>query len=180
MICNKCGQNHAEIYYKQTINGNTVEYALCSKCAEELKMNGKLNIKMPLDDFPFGIYGDELMGLKELFGLPHDNRQRAVAEKKKCTLCSSTFDDLVKTGRIGCAECYKVFADELKANIERIHGKNEYMGKGNVQPMEEQPKPNEIVELKKQLEQAINEQEFEKAAVLRDKIREKEQPKDNA
>ena len=54
------------------------------------------------------------------------------------------------------------------------------MGKGNVQPMEEQPKTDEIVELKKQLEQAINEQEFEKAAVLRDKIREKEQPKDNA
>ena len=51
MTCNKCGQNHAEIYYKQTINGNTVEYALCSKCAEELKMNGKLNIKMPLMTF---------------------------------------------------------------------------------------------------------------------------------
>lgn len=177
MICQRCGKNNAEIYYKQTVNGKSEEYALCSHCAEELKKTGKLDMKIPslFDDFGFGMGGKGLLGLEEMFGLPASSTVRARAEKKRCTLCSSTFDDLVKSGRVGCSECYKVFADELKNSIEAIHGKAVYVGR-NVQKEENKETKKETAEdkisvLKRELEKAISEQEFERAAELRDEIK---------
>lgn len=179
MICQKCGKNNAEIYYKQTINGKSEEYALCTHCAEELKNTGKLDIKIPslFDDFGFGIGGKGIFGLEEMFGLPASNAVKLQTEKKRCTLCSSTFDELVKSGRVGCSECYKVFNDELRNSIESIHGKAVYVGRNTVKDEKESKKNNEktkedrINNLKKELEKAILEQEFERAAELRDEIR---------
>ena len=130
------------------------------------------------DDFGFGIGGKGLLGLEEMFGLPASNTSRTRAEKKRCTLCSSTFDDLVKSGRVGCSECYKVFADELRNSIESIHGKAVYVGRNIPKEKNEnaevipETKEDKIAVLKKELEKAISEQEFEKAAELRDRIKE--------
>ncbi len=176
MICKKCGKNNAEIYYKQTVNGQTQEYALCAKCAEELKNQGKLNIKIPslFDEIDFGFGTDGLFGLSDLFGLPYDTQKAQIAEKKRCTLCSSSFDDLIKTGKVGCAKCYEIFADELKRSVESIHGKAKYMGKRPKKYKEKETKQDKIKSLKNEMKAAIKSQEFEKAAVLRDKIRELE------
>ncbi|MBR5314322.1 MAG: UvrB/UvrC motif-containing protein [Clostridia bacterium] len=186
MICQKCGKNNAEIYYKQTINGKTEEYALCSHCAEALKKEGKLDMKMPslFDELGFGIGGKSIYGLEELFGLPASKTVKTRSEKKRCTLCSSTFDELVKNGRVGCAQCYKVFSDELRNSIESIHGKALYVGRGTEKTVKEETGKTQennkenIEKLKKELEKAIYEQEFEKAAVLRDKIKAAESSKE--
>lgn len=182
MICNECGKNNAEIYYKQTINGKTHEYALCAECAEKLKKEGKINLKMPagFDDFHFP--HSSFFNMDDFLGLPFGAKPQRIAEKKKCTLCSSTFDELVKSGRVGCAKCYEVFKDELRSSIESIHGKAIYIGSENEKPQAENnvvndndkinEKPqNELEKLKDELKQAIANEEFEKAAVLRDKIK---------
>lgn len=176
MICKRCGKNNAEIYYKQTINGKTHEYALCSECAEELKKEGKLNIKLPsvFDDFGLGFGSDGFFGFDQFFGLPYGAKKQGITEKKKCTLCASTFDDLVKTGKVGCAKCYEVFAEELAGSIESIHGKAKYLGKRPKKFKAKETKADKIKALKAQLKSAIKSQEFEKAAVLRDEIRELE------
>ncbi|MBR5322645.1 MAG: UvrB/UvrC motif-containing protein [Clostridia bacterium] len=173
MICNKCGKNNAEIYYKHTVNGQTKEYALCSKCAEQLQKEGKLNVKIPslFDDFDFGFGSSKFFGLNDLFGLTYDNNKSKIAEKKKCTLCASTFDDLVKRGKVGCAKCYEIFADELNTSVESIHGKAKYMGKKPKKYKEKETKEDKIKDLKAQMNAAIEAQEFEKAAVIRDEIR---------
>lgn len=174
MICKRCGKNNAEIYYKQTVNGHTQEYALCSKCAEELKKEGKLNIKMPslFDESYFGFGSDSLFGDPMLFGLPFESAKKPqLTEKKKCTLCSSTFDDLVKEGRVGCAECYKVFGEELRRSVEGIHGKAKYVGRKPKRFKAKDSKQDKIKALKAELKAAVKAQEFEKAAVLRDEIR---------
>lgn len=175
MICKRCGKNNAEIYYKQTVNGHTDEYALCSKCAEELKKEGKLNMNMPFsfDDFGFGWANDGIFGLKELFGLPFDSKYAKLGDKKKCSLCSSTFDDLVKRGKVGCAKCYETFSEELKNSVERIHGKTKYAGRIPKKHISDKDiKEDRINSLHDELKKAIDDQEFEKAAVIRDKIRE--------
>ncbi len=176
MICKNCGKYNAEIYYKQTVNGQTQEYALCSKCAEELKKEGKLNIKIPslFDEFDMGLSSGVFFGLNDLFGLPYDNQKAKISEKKKCTLCASTFDDLVKNGKIGCAKCYEIFADELNTSVESIHGKAKYMGKKPQKYKAKETKEDKIKALKAEMKSAIKAQEFEKAAVLRDEIRELE------
>lgn len=172
MICKRCGKNNAEVYYKQTVNGKSTEYALCTHCAEELKKEGKLNIKLPslFDDFGFGI-NDSFFGLNELFGLPLESGKGLIAEKKKCSLCSSTFDDLVSTGKVGCAKCYDVFSDELRNSIMSIHGNAEYAGKRPKKFKKVETKQDKIKKLKAEMKNAIKLQEFEKAAELRDEIK---------
>ncbi len=176
MICKVCGKNNAEIYYKQTVNGHTEEYALCSECAEKLQSSGKINIKMPslFDDFGFGFANDGVYGLKELLGFSNDTKLNKIAEKKKCTLCGSTFDELVTNGKVGCSKCYEVFEKELQNSIERIHGRTGYAGKIHEKHKTQETAEDKLCELKKELDEAITLQEFEKAAVLRDKIREME------
>ncbi len=190
MTCKRCGKNNAEIYYKQTVNGKTSEYALCQECAEELRKNGELDINIPFsyDSFPSFFGFNDFFGIT---GLPKGayGTKKAVSEKKKCTLCASTFEDLVKSGKVGCAECYKVFKDELRASIENIHGNAKYMGRQikktapeSVESFEaETPKEqSELEKLRFELEMAVKEQEYEKAAVLRDRIREIENNENKA
>lgn len=173
MICKRCGKNNAEIYYKQTVNGKTNEYALCSKCAEELKKEGKLNIKLPsmFDDFDISSIGGGLFGMNDLFSLPFEQKRARVAEKKRCTLCSSTFDELVKSGKVGCAKCYEVFAEELGRTVESIHGRVKYSGKIPKKHRAKETKEDKIKALKNEMKAAVKAQEFEKAAEIRDAIR---------
>ena len=172
MLCTKCGKNNAEIYYKQTINGHTEEYALCSECAEKLKKEGKIGYMSPLTFKGFGDFGYGGLFGDNLFGLPVVKKTGKAATVKKCTLCSSTFDDIARRGRAGCAECYKVFGDELTPSIEKIHGKGVYAGKKPSKiNLKRDGKADELMQLKAELEAAIKAQEFENAAVLRDKIR---------
>ena len=175
MLCTKCGKNNAEIYYKQTINGHTEEYALCSECADKLKKEGKLSFATPSLFDGFGGFGHgNFFGIDDMFGLPSVKKVGRTATVKKCTLCSSTFDDIVKRGKVGCAECYKVFREELTPTVEKIHGKGGYSGKKPSKIKLKNEKQDEIKQLKAQLKAAVKAQEFESAAILRDKIRELE------
>lgn len=170
MLCQKCGKKTANIYYKQTVNGHTKEYALCGDCAEQLKEQGVFEIKMPsfFDDFEHDLLFDDLFGITSLPGAkPKEN----ITENKKCTLCGSTFDDLVKRGKVGCAKCYEVFGEELKKTVESIHGKEKYVGRFPKKLRAKKSNEDEILKLKKSLEDAVKAQEYEKAAVLRDEIK---------
>ena len=83
---------------------------------------------------------------------------------KVCTLCGSTLNDIIRTGKIGCAKCYEIFQSDLDQVIKSIHGNVTHTGRA----------PGEIGKintLKKQLKETIRLQEFEKAAELRDEIK---------
>lgn len=176
MLCQKCGKKNANIYYKQTVNGHTKEYALCEDCAEKLKQKGEFEIKMPSlfdsfdDHFPF----DDFFGIGNLIG---NKPQEIRTENKKCTLCGSTFDQLVERGKVGCAKCYEVFEDELKRTVESIHGKEKYVGRFPKKLRAKRSAEDKINELKKQLDSAVSKQEYEQAAVIRDEIRKLEENK---
>ena len=83
---------------------------------------------------------------------------------------------LQKTGHVGCADCYDVFGDELFPLIRRIHGNTTHCGKNSdrtVQKAEkhEPTKEEKIAQLKNELDAAVKEQNFERAAELRDTIK---------
>ena len=98
-----------------------------------------------------------------------------------CEFCGSTYSDIAKSGHVGCANCYSVFADELFPSIRRIHGNTTHCGKNSrlaekakqSKPAEE-TKEDKIKRLKAELDKAVKEQNFEHAAELRDKIKELE------
>lgn len=100
----------------------------------------------------------------------------------RCPKCGSSFNDIVREGRVGCAECYKVFYNELKPSLQRIHGQIHHSGKiaSTAEPVsEEEAKIDEKEELKKQMNEAVAAQNFELAAQLRDRIKELEGGNEN-
>ena len=90
-----------------------------------------------------------------------------------------TYAEIANTGHVGCANCYQLFADRLNPSIVRIHGNAAHCGKHSkitAQAREEraETKEDKIKRLQSQLDEAIKQQEFERAAELRDQIREME------
>jgi Uncharacterized protein with conserved CXXC pairs len=166
MICQVCKSREATTHIKSILNGKLAEIHLCSDCAKEKG------------------YGDVLggFGIANLLGNIFVNSPEFETEKR-CSKCKSSFEDISKKGKIGCADCYETFIDQLAPMIKRIHGTANHRGKHpgryalrvqeektQIMPVKEPPLENKRRELK----QAIEAQNFEQAAVLRDEIKELE------
>lgn len=152
MLCSKCHKNEASVYFKQNINGEVREYALCSECAAEAELGFT----------PLNLFGSMFTQVKPK------------TVHKRCTLCSSTFDEIKKKGKVGCAECYSVFSEELKPMIESIHRGAKHNGRAPEGHAEKRKAENELELLRKELREAIEAEEYERAAELRDLIKQKE------
>ena len=174
MLCQHCNQNEATTHIKQNINGEKQEMHLCSECAKELGV---------MDEFRFPsmseFFGDSFLGNFLGAGVSAMN---SLAGVERCNTCGSSFNDIVKGGHIGCSDCYEKFEDKLEPSIRKIHSKTKHIGKFVTysedetaeKPKEKEtpkPKVNTLDSLKEQLKDAIKEQRFEDAAVLRDKIK---------
>lgn len=110
MLCQRCGKNSASISVKSISGGKLAEYALCAECARELGYGNFLTGPgYHLDDF-----------VHEFFNGTDDIR---------CKCCGSSFSDIVRSGRAGCAECYRTFYDRLLPIIRQIHGSDTHRGK---------------------------------------------------
>ena len=98
----------------------------------------------------------------------------------RCDFCGSSYSDIAKSGHVGCAKCYEIFGDQLLPSIRRIHGNTTHCGKNSrfgtkkAEKSAEMTKKDKIKALKKELDKAISEQNFEHAAELRDQIKEME------
>ncbi len=157
MLCQKCHKNNASVHIKQVINGNVSERMLCSECAEKENVNPFFSIGA--DSLFSGFFSDSILS------------GAGISEKKICPICKSTKRDLAKTGRAGCAECYNVFSEELSKIIYGIHGNTTHLGSAPGKHVEELAKRDEIEALKKEQEEAVLSENYEKAAEIRDKIK---------
>lgn len=164
MLCQNCGKNEATTHVKRIIHGSASEYHLCQRCASKL---GYGDIFSGFDDFGFGgLFGNLFSQGQSLLG---DTSASAL----RCEKCGSTFRDIAETGKVGCADCYRIFKDRLMPSLQRIHGRTKHIGKS---PAGVVPGPEKQIEdLKGKLQKAIETQNFEEAAKLRDQIKSMEQ-----
>ncbi len=161
MLCEKCGKNEATVYYSETVNGKKRSMSLCSECAPaENVLNGA---------FPSifsGIFGD--MTAK---------RRTSVNDPKKCPVCGITFSEIARFGKVGCSECYTAFKNELSPSIRRIHGAKTYKGENSAAAHMDAENSEAKAELSKEddlrlkLKAAVEEENYELAATLRDELR---------
>lgn len=162
MLCQKCGKHEATTHIKQVVNGEFTELYLCSDCASK---SGYGNM---FSDFGFN---DVSNFFSSFFSQP----KYALGSKdvERCPKCGTSFREIVKSGKIGCADCYTKFYDLLMPSIQRIHGKTQHNGKKieSVQnEVKEETAEEKIAKLKDKLQSAIEKQEFEEAAKIRDEI----------
>ena len=163
MQCNVCGANQATVHLTEIVDEQMTELHLCESCAKNKSMEMEQQ---------FGL-ADLLAGLSDLGA--KNSLETKESGKLKCVNCGLTYDDFKKIGRLGCSECYDAFRKYLTPLLKRIHGSYKHYGK---MPMAQQAKPVnpqfELEELKLKLQKAIQNEEFEEAASLRDRIKELE------
>lgn len=168
MLCQKCKKNEANVFLSESINGKEKTYALCSDCARELKEKGEFNSPISSSFFDTDIDVGNLFS--SLLG-GHSSVANA-AKSKRCPICGSTFANFVKLGRAGCSGCYAEFSSEIADTVSRIHGNTVHKGRAPKAFKKKFDRAKLLSDLKNQLASAIATEEFERAAELRDKIRE--------
>jgi protein arginine kinase activator len=161
MLCDNCKNNDAEVHLTQIVDNEMTTVHLCPACAAEKGLDAASGGKnLPLTDFL------AQMG------------QGAVAEDEAglagpCSYCHTTVDDFRRTGRLGCPHCYSIYETQLRAILRRIHGSTQHLGKVYVPPASEAADlAARLSGLRRKLQRAVEAEDFERAAMIRDEIRE--------
>lgn len=150
MLCEKCGKRPATVKYTQIINGRKSSLNICSACAAQ-------------------------ESIFDNFGSLLSFREREERGSAQCPCCKMTLSEFLRSGRMGCGECYRVFRNHADAMLKKIHGTSKHIAE-EIKPQKEEVKKSksEIELLREKMANAIAEENFEEAASLRDIIREKE------
>jgi protein arginine kinase activator len=160
MLCDNCKERDAVINLTQVEHDSKVTLHLCEQCAQQKGVEtGGAVLKSPLGDL-VGKLG------KGTTMLP------TPADGLRCRACGATLRDFRETGRLGCAECYTAFDFHLRDLLRRLHGSSHHAGERYAPPGADQADPRRLLlELKEQLRRAVENENFELAAELRDRIR---------
>jgi protein arginine kinase activator len=158
MLCDSCKERDSVVTLTTSNAQGVTELHLCEKCAAERGIETQLTApKQPLTDFILAVQ-------KQL--------PTTMLESSRCSFCSGTLRDFKNSGRLGCAYCYATFESSLRDLLRRVHGNSRHQGKRYQPP---QPVVAEgatvLSELRDRLRRAIEQEQFEEAARLRDQIK---------
>lgn len=162
MLCDVCREHDASVHLTQVVKGEVTLMHLCPKCAAER------GIETTVTTPPKNVLGDFLQAVQQ-------QASASQADAVRCTYCSMTLREFRATGRLGCSRCYATFEQSLRELLRRVHGGAKHVGR-RYSP----PAPNvleratTIGELRDRLRRAIENEEFELAASLRDQIKDVE------
>lgn len=179
MICENCKTREANVRYSENINGVKKELHLCEECSRKLGITDNMDFRMPALEFSnlFGSFLEDFSNSTDF--MPYLSGMKEL----RCDSCNSTFDDIINTGRYGCANCYDVFEDRMDPILKKLQGANRHNGRlgkisNNKVKFNDIDKSNniktELERLQDELKKAIKEERYEDAAKIRDKIKKEE------
>ena len=151
MICERCQQKQASVHLQQIINGEKTERHFCKECAAQFE------IPIPLEQFFQGLLGSFASSSR--------------AAEVTCPICGFSYKNFKDSGRLGCKECYPAFRSELISLLKHLHGSSEHQGKFPKKAGAELLSKRHIENLRQQLTKAVESEEYEDAARLRDEIK---------
>jgi len=167
MECERCHQRPAVVFFTEIINDQKRTLRLCEQCAREVQAESLgFMPQMNLHNFLAGLLHNE-------FKLPAAGPAVAPAGAR-CEACGLTEAQFARQGLLGCGECYKYFGERLEPVFRRIHGTTRHTGKVPERTGGRVKMINRLERLKAEMQKAVNREEFERAAQLRDAIRELE------
>lgn len=160
MKCDSCNNKEATVHLTEIINNKVTKLHLCEECARK---------KSHQMEEHFGL-ADLLSGLADIAS-PMEKMENVREKKIKCPTCGFTFYNFRKMGRLGCPKCYVTFEKQLSPLFKKIHGSDVHIGKIIKTKEVVRDKTTLVSELKLKLTKAIQLEEFEEAARLRDQLR---------
>lgn len=156
MKCQQCNKA-ATFFITEIITEEQFEdLHLCEECANEYISNGGGNGKLTKSG---------------LGGAAEEGDELSALNQRECPNCGIKFVEFRNTGRLGCPHDYDEFREELTTLLENIHGETRHCGKAPRRLPQAKQTQSELVQLRKQLHQAVTREAYEEAATLRDRIR---------
>ncbi|MBN2137832.1 MAG: UvrB/UvrC motif-containing protein [Sedimentisphaerales bacterium] len=164
MLCQICKNKDATIHLTEITDGMRSEMHICERCAAEQGIAVKSQI--PINELLINL----------LAAQPNDDELADPAQQQiACPICGFTLEHFRKEGVLGCPNDYEVFAKSLQPLIERAHcGKTTHNGKLPSTMSQDTRKQIELLNLRQQLDTAVQNENYELAARLRDEISERE------
>lgn len=166
MQCQFCKKAAATVHLTQIVENEVKKVDLCEACAKEKGVN---------DPTGFSI-ADLLLGLGASQKMEEANA--AAGSEVSCPSCGFTQADFKKSGRLGCARCYDVFAEGLGALLKGMHKGTQHKGKVPPALRKAAAQKAELTRLESDLKAAIGREDFETAASLRDQIKQARKTED--
>lgn len=157
MLCQHCKKQTATVHLTDLVKGEKRERHLCEACASQEGVIVKQHVSVPdlLNSFLMS-----QSGIQELARL-------------RCPDCGMTFVEFRSHGLLGCPKDYEVFGEALASVIERAQeGKTHHTGKTPGQSIETDATERERVSLQRELREAVECEDYERAARLRDRLAE--------
>lgn len=167
MHCEECGKRPATLHLTKIVNGEKTEMHLCEYCAQE---KGDF-FSHAANSFSFHNLLSGLMSFDSNSSLATGEVQSSL----HCKTCGMTYNQFIKSGRFGCSDCYHHFNSRLDPLFRRIHGNTAHSGKVPVRTGGHIKQKRQLEQLRQDLQRCITAEEFERAAKIRDQIRELEQ-----
>jgi protein arginine kinase activator len=159
MVCDHCGDREAVIHLTQIVNNEMSTFHLCEACAAEKGLEpGVSPGNLPLQDF--------------LAQMGREGEADEPTADGACSFCGLRMDEFRRSGRLGCSHCYASFERHLRGLLRRLHGGTQHVGKVYL-PADPTlaDRQERLAGLRRKLDKAVQGEDFERAAQLRDQIR---------
>jgi protein arginine kinase activator len=114
-------------------------------------------------------------GQKGEGGQAEESEETNLLNQRECPICGIKFVEFRNSGRLGCPNDYQEFHEELTPLLDNIHGEVRHCGKTPRRLPQNKQTQTELIQLRKQLQQAVTREAYEDAARLRDRIRKLEE-----
>jgi len=172
MLCDRCQKRDAKILYTEIINGTKKEQHLCEECATDYT---SFQMEKPILNSELTL-GDLLSTLLDSYYTTDQTKETGESKPDIiCEKCGTSYEEFLQKGRFGCANCYQSFNSQLGKTLKGIQGSEIHTGKrpkGYTTKMDQILKDfTEAEKLALKLQEAIEKEEFEEAARLRDIIK---------
>lgn len=161
MICEACKENVATVHLTEIVNNAKNEVHLCESCAQEKGVAIHSHVKQ--------------LSIPQFFDQVLEPKPVSSRNDPECSNCGLRYSQFRASGKFGCPECYDEFREELDRLLEKIHaGATQHRGKVPSHVGRAISVQKELEELRTELNQAVDREEYEHAAELRDRIHELE------
>ena len=123
---------------------------------------------------------NQVTSVSALLGIGAAEEMEKGALAKKCPVCGFTQADFKKTGRLGCSECYVTFTEGLGSLLKAMHKGTEHVGKLPERAQRAMALSQQMRALTENLQKAVEAENYETAASLRDQIKQLESERSNS
>jgi protein arginine kinase activator len=158
-LCDICKEHPATVHYTEIVNNKLKKLNLCEQCARDKGLGVTAH---------FGV-------AEILKGLTEAQQEETTEPEQTCEFCGLSFGRFRKVGRLGCPHCYETFREQLEPILSDVHKKTEHVGKSPSAAAMIDTTTKRLSELNRELVRAVENEEYERAAQLRDEIKQLEQ-----